>query len=41
MVIILNGLDNINTPYTYITEAKEYLSKIGKEKGRYVPKNLF
>lgn len=31
--------DNINTPYTYITEAKEYLSKIGKEKGRYVPKN--
>ena len=31
--------DNINTPYTYITEAKEYLSKIGKEKGRYVPKD--
>ncbi len=30
--------DNINTPYTYLTKAKEYLSKEGLEKGRYVEK---
>ncbi len=31
--------DNINTPYTIVTKAKEYLSEIGKKRARYVPKN--
>lgn len=31
--------DNINTPYTYLTEAKEYLSEKGMQKGRTVPRN--
>lgn len=30
--------DNINTPYIYLTEAEEYLSKKGKKIGRYVNK---
>ncbi len=28
--------DNINTPYTYLTQAKEYLSEQGFKKGRFV-----
>lgn len=31
--------DNINTPYTYLTKAEEYLSELGMQKGRVVPKN--
>lgn len=31
--------DNINTPYTYLTKADEFLSEKGKEKGRVVPVN--
>ena len=28
--------DNINTPYTFLTEAQEYLSEIGFQKCRFV-----
>jgi len=31
--------DNINTPYHYLTDAEEYLSKKGLEKGRSIEKN--
>lgn len=31
--------DNINTPYHFITEAKEKLSSVGKQVGRVVPNN--
>lgn len=31
--------DNINTPFHFLTRAEEYLSELGKNKGRVVPAN--